>query len=102
MAVAIETEVVFPRALSDIYPAPAQKLYIETYKHFMATGEAATQDSLSRESAAARDAWEAVGREYTQDPVTHKIHRIGDLAATEPTQTGKRSFLGAIKGLFKR
>lgn len=98
----VETEVVFPRALRDIYPAPAQQLYIETYNQSWATAVAGSRDSLSRESVAARDAWEAVGRLYSQDPVTHKIQRIGDQVAAEPTHTEKHTFLGTIKGLFKR
>lgn len=99
---AVETEVVFPRSLRDIYPEPAQALYIETYKQSWATAAASTRDSLSRESVAARDAWDAVRRQYVQDPVTHKFRRIGDQASAEPTQTGKRSLLDAVKGLFKR
>lgn len=99
---ATETEVVFPRALSDIYPAPAQKLYIETYKQSWATAVPGAADSMSRESVASRDAWEAVGRQYVQDPVTHKFHRIGDPSAGEPAPAAKRSILGSFKGLFKR
>ena len=99
---AAETEVVFPRSLSDIYPAAAQQLYIETYKQSWASSEAATRDSLSRESVAARDAWDAVRREYTQDAVTHKWSRNGDQVAAEPTRTGKHSFLGMVKGMLKR
>jgi cation transport regulator ChaB len=97
-----ETEVVFPRALRDIYPAPAQQLYIETYKKSWAVTEESSRDNLSRESVAARDAWDAVGRLYTQDPVTHKFRRSGDQVAAEPSQMGRRTFLGTLKGLFKR
>ena len=99
---AVETEVVFPRSLRDIYPVQAQKLYIETYKQAWATAAAGTRDNLSRESVAARDAWEAVGREYVQDTGTHKFRCTGDQVAAEPTRTGKRSFLGTVKGMFKR
>ena len=99
---AVENQVVFPRSLSDIYPAAAQQLYIATYKQSLASSEAAARDSLSRESVAARDAWDAVRREYIQDPVTHKWRRNGDQVAAEPTRTDKRSFLGMVKGLFKR
>ena len=99
---AAESEVIFPRALSDIYPVPAQYLYIETYKKSLATSVAGTSGSLSPESVAARDAWDAVRREFMQDPVTHKWRRIADQVAAEPTRTGKRSFLGTVKGMFKR
>jgi cation transport regulator ChaB len=99
---AAETEVVFPRALSDIYPVAAQQLYIETYKQSWAKSEAATRDSLSRESVAARDAWDAVGRAYVQDPVTHKFRSAGDQIVVEAARMGKRTFLGTVKGLFKR
>lgn len=98
----VETEVVFPRALRDIYPAPAQQLYIETYKQSWAAAETATKDSLSRESMAARDAWGAVGRVYEQDPVTHRFRLIGDQVAAVSPRTDKRSFVGTVKGLFKR
>jgi len=98
----VENEVVFPRSLRDMYPAPAQQLYIETYKQSWATGELAPRDTLSRESMAARDAWAAVGRSYAQDPVTHKFRRIGEQVAAEPAVTGKRTLLGAVKGLFRR
>ena len=97
-----ETEVVFPRTLSDIYPMAAQQLYIETYKLSWATPGGATQDRMSRESVASRDAWNAVWREYIQDDVTHKWRRKGDQAAAESTPTGKRSLFGAIKGMLKR
>jgi len=99
---AAESEVVFPRALSDIYPVAAQKLYIETYKHSWAYSVTGTRDSLSRESMAARDAWDAVGRLFIQDAVTHKWRPVGEQAAADSRQMGKRSFLGAIKGLLKR
>jgi len=98
----VETEVVFPRSLRDIYPAPAQQLYIETYKQAWATAEAGSRDSLSRESVAARDAWEAVRRLYAQDPVTRKFRHIGDEVAVESKRKDKRSLLGAVKGLFNR
>lgn len=93
----VETEVVFPRSLSDIYPVAAQQLYIETYKHSWAKAEEATRDSLSRESVAARDAWDAVKREFTQDAVTHKWQRNGYQVAAEPTRTGNRSIMGTVK-----
>ncbi len=98
---AAETEVVFPRSLSDIYPAAAQQVYIETYKKSFATSDGDTRDRLSRESVASRDAWDAVGREFVQDSVTHKFHRIGEQAAVAG-QGGKKSLLGTVKGLFKR
>ena len=98
---AAQTEVVFPRSLSDIYPAAAQHLYIETYKQSWTNSVAGTSTALSREGVAARDAWDAVRREFMDDPATHKWRRISDLAAAEPTRTDKRSFLGTVKGLFK-
>jgi DNA-binding NarL/FixJ family response regulator len=98
----VETEVVFPRSLSDIYPEQAQKLYVEAYKQSWVTAAAGSRDNLSRESVAARDAWEAVRREYAQDPVTHKFRLNGEQAAAESIRTGKRTFLGTVKGLFRR
>ena len=99
---AAETEVVFPRGLSDIYPAAAQQLYIETYKQSWSKPQGETLDRLSRESVAARDAWDAVGRQFTQDSVTHKWRRNGEEAAVASSGSGKRSILGSIKGIFKR
>ena len=99
---AAENQVVFPRSLSDIYPVAAQQLYIETYTQSWATTAAGTSNALSRAGVAARDAWDAVRREFMDDPVTHKWRRIGDQVAAEPTRTGKRSFLGTVKGMFKR
>ena len=98
---AVQTEVVFPRSLRDMYPAAAQQVYIETYKQSWETSVAGTRDNLSRESVAARDAWEAVGRVYAQDPVTHKFHGTGDPVAAEPTRIDKRSFVGKLKNMFK-
>jgi cation transport regulator ChaB len=94
-------EVVFPRSLSDIYPAAAQQIYIETYKHSLATTAAGTRDSLSAESMASRDAWNAVQREFMQDAVTHKWSRIGEQVALASNRTDKRTLMGAIKGMFK-
>lgn len=99
---AAETEVVFPHSLSDIYPMAAQEIYVNTYKQSWAKSGEAARDNLSRESVAARDAWDAVWREFTQDSVTHKWHRIGDHVAADATQTGKRSFLSTVKGMLKR
>jgi len=85
-----------------MFPAAAQQLYLETYKQSWETTVAGTQDNLSRESVAARDAWDAVRREFTQDAVTHKWQRIGEQVATEPTRFDKRSFVGKVMNLFKR
>ena len=97
-----ETEVVFPRSMRDIFPAAAQALYIEAYKQSWAHSAEGTLKQMSLEGVAARDAWDAVKREYMQDPFTHKWRRIGDQVAAEPTGTGKRTLLGVIKGVFKR
>ena len=97
----VENEVLFPRSLRDIYPMAAQELYIETYKQSWATSVAGTRDVLSRESVASRDAWDAVGREFTQDAVTRKWRRISDIVAPERARTGKRSMLVAIRGIFR-
>ena len=94
-------EVVFPRSLANLYPIEAQKLYIEAYKTSMANNAKATVGSLSLESSAARDAWEAMQREFVQDPITHKVHRVGE-QAPEPAPAAKRSLLDSVKGLFKR
>ena len=99
---AVENQIVFPHSLIDIYPVAAQQLYIETYKQSWATTAAGVSGSLSLESVAARDAWDAVRREFTQDAVTHKWRSNGDQVAAEPTRTGKRNFLGTVKGMFKR
>lgn len=97
----VETEVVFPRSMRDIFPAAAQQVYIETYKQSWAKSVQGTSDQLSPESVASRDAWDAVRREFVEDPLTHKWRRAGDQVAAEPTGTDKRSFLGKVKGLFK-
>ena len=104
MATAIENEVVFPRALRDIFPMDAQKLYIDTYTlSWRGFGEGKGNVSeLSRESVAARDAWDAVRREFEDDSITHKWHRIGEQAAVGGAQAGKSSLLDAIKSAFKR
>lgn len=101
---AIETEVVFPRSMRDIFPAAAQQVYIETYKQSWAKSAEGTHDQLSLEGVAARDAWDAVRREFMEDTVTHKWRRIGEQTTdlTGETRTDKRSFLGTVKSLFKR
>jgi len=85
-----------------MYPAQAQTLYIETYKQSRAKAVAGTSNQMSPESVAVRDAWEAVGREYEQDPVTHKYRRIGNPAAAEPGGATKRSLVDTVKSLFRR
>jgi cation transport regulator ChaB len=98
----VETEVVFPRAMRDIYPAAAQQLYIETYKRTWAESKIGTSNQLSRESVAARDAWDAVKREFVEDSLTHKWRRVGDQATANVTHAEKGSFMSIIKRLFKR
>ncbi len=98
----VETEVVFPRSMRDIFPAAAQQVYIETYKQSWAKSVAGTHDQLSLEGVASRDAWDAVRREFLEDSVTHKWRRTGEQVAAEPTGTDRRSFLGRVKGLLKR
>ena len=98
----IETEVVFPRSMRDIFPAAAQQVYIEAYKQSWAKSAEGTHDQLSLEGVAARDAWDAVRREFMEDSLTHKWRRTGEQVATEPTRTDNRSFLGKVKNLFKR
>ena len=98
----VETEVVFPRSMRDMFPAAAQQVYIEAYKHSLAESAKGTNNQLSVEGVAARDAWDAVRREYVEDSLTHKWGRIGDQPTAEVTHTEKGSFLGAIKHLFRR
>jgi cation transport regulator ChaB len=95
-----DIEVVFPRSMRDIFPAAAQAVYIEAYKQSWAKSAEGTHKQMSLEGVAARDAWDAVKREFAEDPFTHKWRRIGEQVAEEPT--GKKSFLGGIKGVFKR
>ena len=97
----VETEVVFPRSMRDIYPAAAQQLYIETYKRSMSDSEKGTNNQLSLESVAARDAWDAVRREYVEDPMTHKWRSVSDHAAAQVTKNEKGGLLNTIKNLFK-
>jgi len=96
---AVENEVVFPRALRDMFPAAAQQLYVESYKQSLAKPAEGTSAELSREGVASRDAWDAVRREYVQDSFTHKWRHISDPA---PIRTEKRSIVGTIKSLLKR
>jgi cation transport regulator ChaB len=98
----VEPEVVFPSVLRDMYPAQAQALYAEAYKQSRAKTVAGTSNQMSPEGVAVRDAWEAVGREYEQDPVTHKYRRISDQTAAEPGPTAKRSLISTVKSLFGR
>jgi cation transport regulator ChaB len=101
MTTASENKVVFPPALRDMYPADAQKLYIEMYEQSWGTFKVGGGD-LSRESVAARDAWDAVRREFVDDPVTHKWRRIGEQAVQEKTQMDKRSFRDVLRRMMKR
>ncbi len=98
----VETEVVFPRSMRDMFPAAAQQVYIEAYKRSLADSAKGTNNQLSVEGVAARDAWDAVRREFVEDSLTHKWGRIGDQATAEVTPTEKGSFLSAIKHLFGR
>jgi cation transport regulator ChaB len=84
-----------------MFPAAAQQVYIEAYKHSLAESAKGTNNQLSVEGVAARDAWDAVRREYVEDAITHKWGRIGEQPTVEATHTEKGSFLSAIKRLFK-
>lgn len=99
---AVEIEVVFPRSMRDIYPAAAQQLYIEMYKQSLANSEKGTRNQLSLEGVAARDAWDAVRREFAEDPVTHKWRHVGDQASVAETRPKDRSILSTVKHLFGR
>lgn len=99
-----QNEVEFPRALRDMFPPEAQALYVETYKQSWARSVQGSndmsKDKLSREGAVARDAWEAVKREFEEDTVTHKWHRIGEQAAPQKAAGG--SILGVLRRMFRR
>ena len=98
----VETEVVFPRTMRDMFPAAAQQVYIEAYKLSLAESQKGTLNQLSLEGVAARDAWDAVRREYVEDTVTHKWGRIGDESSVAETRPRDRSILSTIKNLFRR
>ena len=97
-----ETLVEFPRAMRDLFPVAAQQLYVETYKQSWAKSAEATGNELSREGAASRDAWNAVRREYIEDPTSHKWRRIDEPTAAPGVRSADRSLLGRLKGWFKR
>ena len=99
MATPVDIEVEFPKSQRDLFPAVAQQLYIETYKHSMAKSVEGNSNQLSHEGVAARDAWDAVRREFIQDSVTHKWRAIGGQA---DMLAEKGSFLDTFKRLFKR
>jgi cation transport regulator ChaB len=96
----VETEVVFPRSMRDMFPAEAQQVYIEAYKQSLAESAKGTNNQLSVEGVAARDAWDAVRRIYVEDTVTHKWHRIDEKDSVPETQPKDQSILGSIKRLF--
>lgn len=96
-----EPEVVFPQSMRDLFPTEAQRIYIETYKQSWAKAYDGTSDQMSLEGVAARDAWEAVKRQYSQDPVTHKWGRIDGQTLVESHDAGKQSFMDKLKRLFK-
>lgn len=98
----VETEVVFPRTMRDMFPAAAQQVYIEAYKRSLADSQKGTLNQLSLEGVAARDAWDAVRRQYVEDTVTHKWRRIGEEALVAETRPKDRSILGMVKNLFRR
>ena len=97
-----EAKVVFPPSMRDIYPAAAQQLYIETYKQSWAESAKGTSTQLSLEGVAARDAWDAVRREFEQDSTTHKWFRNGEIAAAQVSHAEQGSLLKTIKHLFRR
>lgn len=99
MTTPIEIKVEFPKAHRDLYPVAAQQIYIDTYKQSFAESAKGTNDQLSRESIASRDAWNAVRRAFVQDDITHKWRAIGD-PVVAPAE--KRTVISAIKGLFNR
>ena len=102
MTTSNEHKVVFPQSLRDMFPADAQKLYIETYEQSFAAFKVEGSSDLSRESVAARDAWDTVKRAFQEDPITHKWRRAGEQAAQEQTRTEKRSLLDMLKRVFQR
>jgi cation transport regulator ChaB len=84
-----------------MFPAAAQQLYIDAYKQSLAESAKGTNNQLSLEGVAARDAWDAVRRAYVEDAVTHKWGRVGDQSTAEVTHTEKASLIGTLKHLFK-
>jgi cation transport regulator ChaB len=94
-------EVVFPRTQRDLFPAAAQALYISTYKKSMAESVKGDSSQLSPESVASRDAWDAVFREYTQDPVTHKWGANAKAGMPASLPPVKNSLLNTFRNLFK-
>jgi cation transport regulator ChaB len=100
MAEVEQTPIVFPIGLRDIYPLEAQQLYIQTYKQTMEQFK--PNGGLSREGAAARDAWDAVRREFVEDPETHKWYRKGEPTPSSKNKANSPSIRNTLKGLFKR
>lgn len=94
-------EIVFPRTQRDLFPAAAQALYIETYKKSMTESVRGDSSQLSPESVASRDAWDAVFREYTQDPVTHKWGANAKAGMPAGFPEMKSSLLNTFRKLFK-
>jgi cation transport regulator ChaB len=101
-----QNEVEFPRSLRDMFPKEAQALYVEAYKQSWALSVQGasdmSKDKLSREGAVVRDAWDAVKREFVEDPVTHRWHRIGEQAASQKAQEDGGSILGVLRRMFRR
>jgi cation transport regulator ChaB len=99
MATPGQTEVEFPKSQRDLYPTEAQQLYVETYKQSFADSAKGNSGQLSHESVASRDAWEAVKRQYEEDPVTHKWRAIGGQV---DVPAKKDSLLGVFMRMIKR
>jgi cation transport regulator ChaB len=91
----------FIRSLPMNLPPAAQHVYVDAYKQSMAKPVEGLPDAQSRESVADRDAWDAVRREFIEDPLTHKWSHVGDHAPAEETRSPERSVLARIRGLLK-
>ncbi len=59
-----------PETVRDVLPQGAQEVYMEAYNVSWESYDEEVTSELSREAFAARDAWEAVKREYVKDPKT--------------------------------
>jgi cation transport regulator ChaB len=95
-----QDETMFIRTLPMNLPPSAQHIYVDAYKQSMAK-PVESIPGAQRETVADRDAWDAVRREFVENPLTHKWSQIGAHTPVEETPAVERSVLTRIRNLLK-
>jgi cation transport regulator len=92
-----QTKADLPETIRQVLPEEAQEAYLQAYARSWDTYSPSLQRTLDQDAITHRDAWEAVLKEFEQDPNTHLWHRHGEQPEAMPDEGG---LLDKIKRVF--